>query len=105
MATAALVAAAFMWPPEFFFHFPAFLAPFLALAIALPASRLLTVSLPLRRPTWAGRWPQRAVAGLAGLSLALSGVIQAARRPPWRPASAPGPLPPPGMRSHPGRAC
>lgn len=77
VATAALVAAAFMWPPEFFFHFPAFLAPFLALAIALPASRLLTVSLPLRRPTWAGRWPQRAVAGLAGLSLALSGVIQA----------------------------
>jgi len=76
-ATAALVVAAFMWPPGFFFHFPAFLAPFLALAIALPASRLLTVSLPLSCRTWAGHWPRRAAAGLAGLALALFAVIQA----------------------------
>ena len=77
LATAALVAAAFMLPPEFFFHFPAFLAPFLALAIALPASRLLTVSLPLARPAWAGPGPQWAAAGLAGLVLASFAVIQA----------------------------
>jgi hypothetical protein len=77
VATAALVAAAFMWPPEFFSHFPAFLAPFLALAIALPASRLLTVSPPFPRRAWAGRWPRRAAAGLAGLVLASFAVIQA----------------------------
>lgn len=77
MATASLVAAAFMWPPGFFFHFPAFLAPFLALAIALPTSRLLAVSLPLAHWARADRWPQRAAAGLAGLVLALFAVIQA----------------------------
>jgi hypothetical protein len=77
LATAALVAAAFMWPPEFFFHFPGFLAPFLALAIALPASRLMTVALPLAHRTWAGPRPRRAAAGLAGLALASFAVIQA----------------------------
>ena len=70
VATAALVAAAFMWPPEFFFHFPAFLAPFLALAIALPASRLLTVpchpDADLGRSLAAAgrRWPGRAEPGV-----------------------------------------
>jgi alpha-1,2-mannosyltransferase len=46
VASAALVVVGFMWPPGFFFHFPAFLAPWLALALALPASRLLTAVLP-----------------------------------------------------------
>src|SRR5215469_12154943 len=44
--TAALVVVGFMWPPGFFFHFPAFLAPWLALALALPASRLLAAARP-----------------------------------------------------------
>ncbi len=38
--TAALVSAAFLWPDQFHYHFTAFLAPFGALAIALPAARL-----------------------------------------------------------------
>lgn len=37
----ALVAAAFLWPVDFYYHYAAFLAPFLALTIALPAARLL----------------------------------------------------------------
>ena len=41
LLTTTLVVIAFMWPPGFFFHFPAFLAPFLALSLALPLSRLL----------------------------------------------------------------
>jgi hypothetical protein len=41
--TCALVVAAFLWPADFYYHYAAFLAPFLALAIALPLSRLLTV--------------------------------------------------------------
>ena len=41
VASTALVAAAFMWPNQFHYHFVAFLAPFLAMAIALPAARLM----------------------------------------------------------------
>lgn len=41
LLTMALIVIAFMWPPGFFFHFPAFLAPFLALSLSLPISRLL----------------------------------------------------------------
>jgi hypothetical protein len=39
--TCALVVAAFLWPADFYYHYAAFLAPFLALVIALPVSRLL----------------------------------------------------------------
>ena len=39
--TCALVVAAFLWPADFYYHYTAFLAPFLALTIALPVSRLL----------------------------------------------------------------
>jgi Dolichyl-phosphate-mannose-protein mannosyltransferase len=39
--TCALVVAAFLWPADFYYHYAAFLAPFLPLALALPASRLL----------------------------------------------------------------
>jgi Glycosyltransferase family 87 len=37
----ALVVAAFLWPADFYYHYAGFLAPFLALALALPLSRLL----------------------------------------------------------------
>jgi alpha-1,2-mannosyltransferase len=37
----ALVVVAFLWPVDFYYHYPAFLAPFLALTMALPAARLL----------------------------------------------------------------
>lgn len=40
LATAALVVAAFLWPADFYYHYSAFLAPFLAMAIALPLGRL-----------------------------------------------------------------
>ncbi len=36
-----LVVAAFLWPVDFYYHYAAFLAPFLALTLALPAERLL----------------------------------------------------------------
>jgi Glycosyltransferase family 87 len=39
--TCVVVVAAFLWPSDFYYHYAAFLAPFLALAIALPAARLL----------------------------------------------------------------
>jgi hypothetical protein len=39
--TLALVVVAFLWPADFYPHYGAFVAPFLALSIALPVSRLL----------------------------------------------------------------
>ncbi len=40
LLTAALVGLIFLWPDQFHYHFTVFLAPFLALSIALPAARL-----------------------------------------------------------------
>jgi hypothetical protein len=56
--TCALVVAAFLWPTDFYYHYAAFLAPFLALVLALPASRLLAV-LPARGRARLG-WLRRA---------------------------------------------
>ena len=41
--TAALVAIAFLWPNDYYYHYAAFLGPFLALAVVLPVSRLAGV--------------------------------------------------------------
>src|ERR1022692_166546 len=41
VVSAALVVAAFLLPDDFYYHYPGFLAPFLALSLALPAARLL----------------------------------------------------------------
>jgi hypothetical protein len=75
--TAALVVAVFMWPPGFFFHFPAFLAPFLALALALPASRLLTAFLPSAPRLGIGQATRWVAAGLAVLVAGVFAVLQA----------------------------
>jgi alpha-1,2-mannosyltransferase len=40
LLTAALVLASFLWPPDYYLHYGWFFAPFLALAVALPAARL-----------------------------------------------------------------
>jgi alpha-1,2-mannosyltransferase len=77
VVTAALIVIAFMWPPGFFFHFPGFLEPFVALAIALSASRLLdAVRSPAGRPQARRRWLPWAAAGLAGLVIVVFAVIQ-----------------------------
>ena len=38
--TTVLIIAMFLWPPQFHYHFTEFLAPFMALTIALPVGRL-----------------------------------------------------------------
>jgi hypothetical protein len=75
--TAVLVVAMFLWPPQFHYHFTAFLAPFLALTIALPVSRLLADAAPgtlapavKRQLTWSA-------VGLAGLVLVVIAAFQA----------------------------
>ncbi|HEV3291452.1 MAG TPA: hypothetical protein VG123_20935 [Streptosporangiaceae bacterium] len=75
-ATAAGTAALFLWPPQFHYHFAAFLAPFLAMTIGLAAGRLLAASqAQARSPSAAaqmGHWSLGAVAA----ALALMTVIQ-----------------------------
>ncbi len=46
VGSAAFIVIAFLWPSQFHYHFAAFLAPFLAMAIALPLSALVR-DLPL----------------------------------------------------------
>src|ERR1022692_4071857 len=41
VVSAALVVAAFLLPDDFYYQYPGFFAPFLALSLALPAARLL----------------------------------------------------------------
>ena len=48
LATAALIALAFVWPPDYYYHYAAFLGPFLALAVVLPVARLAGLARPPR---------------------------------------------------------
>ena len=66
VATAVLLIVAFLVPDDFYYHYPAFLAPFLAMAFALPAARLIDGW--RAQSARAGRLPRYA-AGLAGLVL------------------------------------
>jgi Glycosyltransferase family 87 len=75
VATAALVVVAFLVPDDFYYHYPAFLAPFLGMAFALPAGRLLGAwsarsgSGTARSGSGTARsWAPRIAAGLAGLA-------------------------------------
>jgi hypothetical protein len=72
LATTALIVALFMFPTQFHPHFAAFLAPFLGLAIALPAARLLTPSWERGKDGGARRPARGALAWVAtGLAAAL----------------------------------
>jgi alpha-1,2-mannosyltransferase len=75
-ATAVLVVAMFLWPPQFHYHFAAFLAPFLALTIALPVSRLLADAPPGTLAPAAKRQLTWSAVGLAGLVLVVVAAFQ-----------------------------
>jgi len=55
-----LIIIAFLWPADFYYHYPGFLAPFLALAVALPVARLVDTLRPApgedARAQRAARW-------------------------------------------------
>jgi alpha-1,2-mannosyltransferase len=83
VGSAAFIVAAFLWPSQFHYHFAAFLAPFLAMAIALPLSALVR-DLPLISGGSAAPGGRAAVpaalhwggACLAGLAILAMAVIQ-----------------------------
>jgi alpha-1,2-mannosyltransferase len=79
--SAALVVVIFLWPPYFASHYSAFLAPFLALALALPVSRLVAwaSAAGTRRhaaPGRTGLWFARAGLVLVGLAIVAGAVAQ-----------------------------
>jgi alpha-1,2-mannosyltransferase len=100
--TCALAVAAFLWPADFYYHYAGFLAPFLALAIALPVSRLVTAG---RSPADHGpevrvaavrgpglRGPGRPAVAVAALAIIAMGGVQfgveaASQQPPLAPAT------------------
>ena len=71
VGSAALVVAAFLWPSQFHYHFGAFLAPFLGLAIGLTAATLIPDSRPApgTLPV-VMRWSAAGLAALAILIMA-----------------------------------
>ncbi len=95
LACGGLVTAMFLWPSEFYYHFAAFLAPFLALAVALPLSRILRPgngdaphgTNPAGQPAsaavkWRRHWATAAVA----LLITIFAVVQARTESELRPA-------------------
>jgi alpha-1,2-mannosyltransferase len=79
VGSAGLVVVAFLWPSQFHYHFAAFLAPFLAMAIALPVSALVSGLAQLSggaAPGSGRALVQWGGACLAGLALLVMAVVQ-----------------------------
>jgi alpha-1,2-mannosyltransferase len=72
VAAFAVISAAFLLPPQFYYHFSAFLAPFLALAIALGVTRLKDAAWP----AGGGKDRGRLAAGLAGALIVAMTMVQ-----------------------------
>ena len=83
--SAVLIVAMFLWPPQFHYHFAEFLAPFMALTLALPVSRLLGGAQPdgSLAVTWpptsgpkAARQAGLAITAVAAAALAVVALLQ-----------------------------
>jgi hypothetical protein len=67
LVTTFLVLFSFLYPDQFYFHFVAFLAPFIALAVAMPVSGLVKMAEPRAAKAGADQVLQWSAAALAGL--------------------------------------
>jgi hypothetical protein len=83
--TTVLIVAIFLWPPQFHYHFTEFLAPFMALTIALPVARLfgnaqpdggLAVTWPRTGSTKAARQVGTAIVAVSAVALAVVAAFQ-----------------------------
>jgi hypothetical protein len=77
MLSTVLVVAIFLWPPQFHYHFTAFLAPFLALTLGLTLSNVVAVIAERGKGKAAARWAIPGVTGLAALAIVVMAVFQA----------------------------
>jgi alpha-1,2-mannosyltransferase len=101
--TAGLVVTVFCLANQFYYHFDAFLAPFLAMTVALPGSRLLAAVSAARRSWAPGPQLLWLATCLAGLAIALCAAGQA--RVESRGADVIGPIPAAVDRVIPPGAC
>ena len=83
--TTVLIVAMFLWPPQFHYHFTEFLAPFMALTLALPVARLfggarpdggLAVAWPRTGSAKAARQLGTAIFTVSALALAVVAAFQ-----------------------------
>jgi hypothetical protein len=91
LVTAVGVAGMFLWPSQFHYHFSAFLAPFLGLAVALPAGRLVGALrlAPSGQPDGTGQALQQLATGLAGFVIVACAFIQAGAESQLQPYTTP----------------
>ena len=80
--SAVLIIAMFLWPPQFHYHFAEFLAPFMALTLALPVSRLLGGARPdglalTWPPTGSAKTARRAGRAIVSVSAVALAVVAA----------------------------
>jgi hypothetical protein len=75
-ATGGLMTMLFLWPPQFHYHFVAFLVPFLALSVALAASRLMVIIRPVAEYQAVAEPLRWAVSALAVGAIVAAVVIQ-----------------------------
>ena len=84
LAACALTIVAFLWPADFYYHYAGFLAPFLALAIALPVARFVD-ALRAGRGGLAATGPTAGAAATGAAAARPAGSSSATRRrwPSW----------------------
>jgi alpha-1,2-mannosyltransferase len=66
LVSGGIVILSFLWPPDFYYHYAGYFAPFLALALALPLARLAGALARRRSP---GPRIEQAALALAGVAL------------------------------------
>jgi hypothetical protein len=81
-----LTIIAFLWPADFYYHYAGFLAPFLALAIALPVARLVATFSPAAGVT---RWLARYGTAAASVVLVIFAIVQVSFETSLQPPLAP----------------
>jgi alpha-1,2-mannosyltransferase len=76
LVTSLLVLIAFLAPADFYYHYAAFFAPFLALAVGLPVARLVSALQERSGQRAQGLRLETAAAGIAVLALLVMAVVQ-----------------------------
>ena len=87
-----LTIIAFLWPADFYYHYAGFLAPFLAMSIALPVARLVDTFRPATGPGaqhTATRWLVRYGALAASVVIVIMAAVQVSFETSLQPPLAP----------------
>lgn len=76
LVTSLLVFVSFLIPADFYYHYAAFFAPFLALAVGLPVARLAAALQERSGQRAQGLRPEVAATGIAVLALLVMAIVQ-----------------------------